>query len=188
MTTPQDPQDRQLPGYPGLTPPDGAAPRSAGPAGTRPAEVDLSFKLWVVSLVLGLVGLVYFVIEFDTFSATAVEEVRRQLAAQGSTIDEAQAKSITTAGLIGAVVIGLLASSVQLLIAFFMRKGRNWARITLAVIGGAGVLFGLSSLAAAPGFQLILSLISYIVVIGAVVTMFLPAANPWFRSRPGNAG
>lgn len=84
------------------------------------------------------------------------------------------------------MIIGLLISAVQLLFAFFMRKGRNRARITLAVIGVVSVLFGASSLAAAPAFPLILSLISYLVVIGAVVTMFLPAANPWFRPRPEN--
>lgn len=66
-----------------------------------------------------------------------------------------------------------------------MRKGRNWARIVLAVIGGLGVLSGFYSLTTESGGQLALTVVSLIVVIGAIVTMFLPGANPWFRPRPG---
>lgn len=81
-------------------------------------------------------------------------------------------------------VIGLLVSAVELLFALFMRKGRNWARILLTVFGVIAVVSGLYSLTTESGVQLALTVISLPVVIGAIVTMFLPAANPWFRPRP----
>lgn len=187
MTTPQDPPGQPpeqappvFPGYPGSTPPTGGVVPS-GPVGPRPKEVDYSFWLWVTNFALGLVGLIFFVGEFDTIRATAMEEARRQ----GGAIDEAQLESITTTALIIAVIIGVLFSALQVLFAYFMRKGRNWARIVLAVFGGLGVLSGLYSLATESGGQLALSMISLLVVIGAIVTMFLAAANPWFRPRPG---
>lgn len=181
MTTPQDPQDHQFPRYPEPMPPEGAT--SAGPVGTRPAEVDLSFKLWVASCVLAMIGLVYFVVDFDTISAAAREEVRRQFALQGDPVTEAQLESFSNAAFVGGIIFILLASAVQLLLAFLMVTGRNWARIVLAVLSAISVLLGLGSLMSGPGLSLVLNLIGYLVVIGAVVTMFLPAANSWFRSR-----
>ena len=162
-------------------PPGGFAP--TGPVGTRPKEVDLSFWLWVSSFVLGLVGLLLFVGEFDAIRATAVEEARRQAQLDGTVLDEAQLENIIGIGLVAAVVIGLLVSAVQLLLAVFMRRGRNWARIILAVLGGLSVLSGLYSLTTGSGAQTALTVVSLLVVLGAVVTMFLPAAAPWFRSR-----
>ncbi|MGH4017326.1 MAG: hypothetical protein ACRDSL_26055, partial [Pseudonocardiaceae bacterium] len=166
-------------------PPSAVGFAPAGPVGPRPKEVDLSFWLWVTSFVLGLVGLVFFVGEFDTIRDAAVDEARRQTQREGGAIDEAQLESITATILVIGVIIGVLLSAVQLLIAFFMRKGRNWARIVLAVIGGLGVLSGFYSLTTESGGQLALTVVSLIVVIGAIVTMFLPGANPWFRPRPG---
>lgn len=188
MTTPQD--DRQVGQQPApvsysgsMPPPPGGFPAGV-PVGPRPKEVDLSFWLWVTSFVLGIVGLIVFLGEFDTIRDTAVQEARRQVQRDGSPLDEAQLQSITNAVLIGGVVIGLLVSAVELLFAMFMRKGRNWARILLTVFGGIGVVSGLYSLTTEAGVQLALTVVSLPVVIGAIVTMFLPAANPWFRPRP----
>lgn len=162
-------------------PPAGIGPAPVGP---RPKEVELSFWLWVASFAIGLIGLLLFVGQYDTIRDTALEEARREAQRQGGSLDVAQIETITTVVLVIGVIIGLVFSLVQLLFAFFMRKGRNWARIVLAVIGGISVLFGLVSLTGIAGGQLALTGISLIILIGAIVTMFLPGANPWFRSRP----
>lgn len=118
-------------------PPGGFVP--TGPVGTRPKEVDLSFWLWVSSFVLGLVGLLLFVGEFDAIRDTAMQEARRQAQLDGTVLDEAELQR---------------------------------------------VLSGLYSLTTESGARLGLTAISLLIALGAVVTMFLPAANPWFRSRP----
>jgi FtsH-binding integral membrane protein len=183
MTTPQDPRDDQ-PGHyqpaPPLTPSAGDF-ASASP-GPRPKEVDISFWLWVASFVIGLLGLFYFAAEFDTIRNTAMEEARRQ-AVRGGTVDEKQIESITNVFLVVGVVIGVLVSAAQVLLAYLMRNGRNWARIVLTVIGGLSLLGGLFSLGDTSG-QGLLDLVRLLLIAGALVTMFLPAANPWFRRRP----
>lgn len=72
---------------------------------------------------------------------------------------------------------------VQLILAYLMRGGRNWARIVPAVLGGLGLVSGLYGLSSVAGLQLLLSLLNGVVLLAALVTMFLPGANPWFRAR-----
>lgn len=154
--------------------------------GPRPREVDASFWLWVASFVLGVISLLYFLTDFDTIRDTALEEARRQLHRQpGAGVTGQQLDAIATAGLVIGAVIGVALTALQLLFAFLMRAGRNWARIVLAVFGVLGVLSGLYSTSSEAGAQSVLSVVSLLVVLGALVTMFLPGANPWFRSRTG---
>ena len=157
---------------------------ATGPVGAAPREVDVSFWLWVTGFVLGLIGLFVFWGDFDTIRDTAIEEASRQAQREGRTLDEEQLRNGINAVLVGGVVIGLIAAAVQLLIAWFMRKGRNWARIVLTVLGVLGVFAGLFSLPSQSGSQLGLSAIHLLVLAGAVVAMYLPAANAWFRPPP----
>jgi hypothetical protein len=46
------------------------------------------------------------------------------------------------------------------------------------------VLPGLYSLTTESGVRLALTAVSLVIVLGAIIAMFLPAANPWFRARP----
>jgi len=144
------------------------APIPSPPVPQRPKEVTLSFWLWVTSLVAGLVSWAFLVSQYDTIGGTELGQVKE-------TIAVVLAVSLT---------IDLLFSAVQLMFAFSMRKGRNGARIAIAVTGVLRVLLGLFSLVDAAGGQLALLVITLIISIGAMVTMFLPGANPWFRPRP----
>ncbi|MGH3941632.1 MAG: hypothetical protein ACRDTG_23980 [Pseudonocardiaceae bacterium] len=131
---------------------------------------------------IGVISSVVFVSQFDTFRGMVLEEARRQMQGQDGALDESQLDAIVTGGFLAALAIILIITLLQLVFAFFMRKGRNWARIVLAVIGGILVLFGLPSLVGVSGGQLLLTLVSMLVVLGAIITMFLPGANPWFRT------
>ncbi len=157
-------------------------PALSGPVGARPKEVQISFGLWMTSVVIGVISSVVFVSQFDTFRGMVLEEARRQMQGQDGALDESQLDAIVTGGFLAALAIILIITLLQLVFAFFMRKGRNWARIVLAVIGGILVLFGLPSLVGVSGGQLLLTLVSMLVVLGAIITMFLPGANPWFRT------
>lgn len=76
--------------------------------------------------------------------------------------------------LIGAAVIALLFVVIELIIVFKMRAGRNWARIVITILE----VLGLASLFTNPTLwswgAVVLSLI-------AVVLMWLPASNAYFR-------
>jgi hypothetical protein len=60
-----------------------------------------------------------------------------------------------------------------------MYKGRNWARIVLAVFGGLRLLSLPIVLIGLTGALLVIGVLQLPLLIGAIVTMFLPAANAW---------
>lgn len=141
--------------------------------GTRPKEVEISFGLWIAASVLYVLGLL------TAYSQVRTETFDRVLA-QNPTLDQSMIERVATV----AFVVWLLIVAAVVLCVFLMRGGRNWARIVLAVVGGIGVLLGLFGLAVGAGS--VAGLLQLLLLIGAVVTMFLPPANAWFRPRrPG---
>ncbi|MDQ3887276.1 MAG: hypothetical protein M3308_09805, partial [Actinomycetota bacterium] len=82
------------------------------------------------------------------------------------------------------LVFGLFLVALTLLFIFKMRAGRNWARIVLTVLGALSVLSALFRLGQPqPAWSLVTSVLSMLLVVGAIVMMYAKAANPWFR-RP----
>ncbi|MGH3800072.1 MAG: hypothetical protein ACRDTD_08075 [Pseudonocardiaceae bacterium] len=166
-----------------LPPPSGGYP--AGPAplrGTRPKEVEISFWLWITTIVLGVVAALITYPQIEQLQADAID----QALAQDPTLDRSSIESITAGALIGGIVIGLLFVVAELVFVFLMRGGRNWARIVLAVLGGLFVLIGLFGLVVSAEASSAIGLLQFLLLIGAIVTMFLPAANAWFTPhRPG---
>jgi hypothetical protein len=139
-----------------LPPPVGGEPRPAGPdLVLRPTVVVTSVWLWMAYLVVDVaVGLAIFLL----LPSGAITPAR-----------------------IGALVGGLLVDALIFAFALVMRGGRNWARIVLAVLGGLRLLFLLVVIIASAGNAVLIIL--WLLVGAAVVTMFMPAANVWFRSR-----
>jgi hypothetical protein len=166
-----------------MPPPPGAySPGQAPSRGTRPKEVEISFWLWIVTLVLGVVGALITFMQINQIRADVINQtLARNPAADRSVIERA-----LTIGLDVGVVVGLLFVIAEFIFVFLMRVGRNWARIVLAVLGGLGVLGLLIGLPGATGVRLIAGSLQLLLLIGAIVTMFRPAANAWFRPRsPG---
>jgi hypothetical protein len=98
--------------------------------------------------------------------------IEQALAAQGP-----NASGIDTNSFIGILVTVLVVFSVifaglYALVAFNVRKGKNWARI-LGTIFAAISLLGLS--------QLGLGTITILLGIAAIVLLYLPASAPYFR-------
>lgn len=153
---------------------------SAGPAplrAPRPQEVEISFWLWIATFVLGVVGAVAAYSQINQIRADAINQVL----AQNPAADQSTIESAMTNGLVVGVVLALLVMVAEVVFVFLMRGGRNWARIVLAVLGGLGVVFGLIVLATGAGS--VIGLLQLLLLIGAIVTMFLPAANAWFQPQ-----
>jgi len=161
-------------------PPEDYSTGQAPLRGNRPKEVEISFWLWIATVVLGVVGMIAMYSQINQIRAEAINRVL----AQNPAADQSTIESATTAGFIIGSVLGLLVVAAELVFVFLMRGGRNWARIVLAVLGGLGVLLGLIGLAIGGGS--ITGLLQLLLLIGAIVTMFLPPANAWFQPRrPG---
>lgn len=139
----------------------------------RPGAVTASYVIWLIGAILALIG-----------SAFAV--VLGLLALTGGAvvggIYGAAAGSIV---LMFAIFILILAI-VELVIVNRMRDGRNWARVTLTVLGilsllgtAAAAFNGSGNSASSSG------LLGGVIVLVAIILMFLPASNAYFAARSG---
>lgn len=146
-------------------------------ADNRPKEVDTSFWLWISYFALGVLGI------FFTYPQTQQirNEAMREALAKNPELDQTAFENFMTVAVNVGLALGLLFVAVLIVFVYLIRGGRNWARIVLAVIGGLGLLFGLLGLAGASGLSVLLALIQLLLLTGAIVTMFRPAANAWFR-------
>lgn len=174
------PQGYPLQGYPQQPGQQGPAQPPAAPAGPPPQQVQTSFVLWVVVVVLQLLGTALSFTDIDAAREVAEEQARAQGAGQ---LDPQTIDTIATVGIVFGIVLTVLFALAILVFAIFMRRGRNWARIVLAVVGGLVVLFNLVALAAGTVNAVVQSLLTLVVVIAAVVLMFTEPANAWFAAR-----
>lgn len=85
-----------------MSPIAGGESAPSGPVGSPPKEVQISFGLWMTSVVIGLISSVIFVSQFDTFRGMFLEEARRQMQGQDGALDESQLDAIVTMFLPGA--------------------------------------------------------------------------------------
>lgn len=165
------------PAYPGgMGPmPRGNEPDRAEPA---PREVQTSVKLWFASIALSLIGAVLGLLLTDRDKA-----VQSLLGSGTSGITRSQAETAVTVGLVVGLVIVLVLIALEVFFIVKMRTGRNWARITLTVLGALSVLSGLFGLRGGVTFGGLVNLVSILLVAAAIVFMFRPAASAYF-SRP----
>lgn len=159
----------------------------------EPREVTTSFWLWIAAVVVGLIGAV---VSFLQVGSVTDQIDGGAAAGAGSGLDPGTLSSIVTASLVVGAVLGLVLVALEVLFAVFMRRGRNWARIVLAVFGIIGVLFTLGGLFSASttviggqeivtrsGISTVLSVVQALLVVAAVVMFFRPPANAYFRAR-----
>lgn len=130
--------------------------------GVNPTPVRISFACWIIITVVGIVGGVL-------LAAGAGSAVF-------AGIDEEDGRSTAVLAITGALV--LVFGLIQLWLAFKMRAGHNWARITLAVLG----VLSLISMWGGSGGGIYNWVYLILLVIG-VAAMFAPANAAWFRAR-----
>lgn len=138
----------------------------------RPKSVQTAVMLIWASIVLGLISAVITFLNLDD-SATS---------AAGTAIDQQDAGGAVLAGGVIGLLIGV---GIPIILAIFIGKGHNWARIVYTVLAAIGILFGLLGLigAAALGtVTLIVQVISLALSIAILFFLFRPDANAYFKS------
>ena len=151
-----------------------------------PASVRASVWLWISAAVVAALTLVYGVLDLDARQAEIEADVlARQPDISASNMDGVVI--ILTAAAMGGIAIPAI---VQVILAIAMGRGRNGARIALAILGilflpavlvAGGTLAGPGSVLTNYAQLGTIAMLGLMVV--AVVTMFLPSANAWFRER-----
>ncbi|SHK13355.1 hypothetical protein SAMN05443637_1032 [Pseudonocardia thermophila] len=150
----------------------------------RPADVETSFKLWIASVIVGLISSV---IAFIQMPAMIDAAIAAQPLPTG--LSESDLRFGIQIGIVVGIVVGLIFLALYLLFVFKMRAGRNWARIVLTVLGALSVLFTLISFGsviqqfsagALGAVSAILTIGQLLLIIAAIVFMWRPAAAAYF--------
>jgi hypothetical protein len=199
MTNPNDPYAQQG-GYPqGGGAPQGGHPQGQGgfvppPApqysgqhqpAVRPQAVETAYLLWLVAAGVAILSNL---IGFFTAQAIVDDAVKdlESLGDLGPEFQQALADAKSPG--YGSIIFALILAAVWVVVVMQMRKGQNWARILLTVLGGLGVLFGIFGVAVlfSVGFlgvvQGLLALVSYAAIVGGIVFMFKPESNHFFKA------
>ena len=166
------PPPRPSPTGPAYQPP----PEALAPA---PAAVHVSFCLWIVSFVAGLVAMAVSTAAFTELRSRIERLITEQDASLGAD-RVARLARVTLFGTLGGIV-GLIV--VLALLAAYMRLRRQWARIGLTVLGVVAVPVMLVTAEVAEPVARLALLVASAFFVPALVTMFTPRANRWFRTR-----
>ncbi|MEU5691473.1 hypothetical protein [Actinosynnema sp. NPDC020468] len=173
-----------------MTTPAPAASRSE--TSPPPRAVDLARWLWIAS---ALVGLGRFVVQLA--DRNALVDVLRQ---QQPGLNQDEIDAAVSGGVMFGLLLGGALVLIYTLLANRMARGRNWARIVLAVFGVVGIVVGVtrsityvSGLAAVlqlqvSGTDVLFGLVTMTLDGAAVVLMFVPTAALYFRTQRSVSG
>jgi hypothetical protein len=170
----QAPYGQQGWGYP-------AAPgqqRPQQPPTPRPTTVTAGIGAFVLNVMLGLVSSLLTFANWD-------EVIDRATAQQD--VDSESVREIAETGARIGAVIGLLFLAGYLVLLWFAWTGRNWARITIWVLAGLSLLFGVVGLAVGtdtgiPG-STVLSVLGLLLQAAGVVLLALRPSSAWYRAE-----
>lgn len=156
------------------------------PKPTPPKLIDLARWLFILSAV---VGAVRFLVQLSD-REMLIDELR----AQQPTLGQDELDAAATGGVVFGLLLAAALVLLYTLLANRMASGRNWARIVLTVLAGAGIFFGVVRLiAVGSGFaasfglvvsplDLVLGGVTMVVDAVAVVLMYLSSVSGYFRS------
>lgn len=147
-------------------------PQATGSNGV-PRLVNISFWLLIASGVIFVISLLMGIGMLDDPQIrNAFDEAMRSGGATGGEIAFEDFKGVLAGSL---VVFAIISAGLYALVAFFVRKGKNWARILGTVFAALSVfgLFGVPSFAT----------LGTVAGIAAIVLLYLPGAAPYFRKQ-----
>jgi hypothetical protein len=148
-------------------------------ARSRPRAIDVSYWLWLVACLVGVITAAATLRYFGELQAAVLSIVEQQFPGETPATRENVATA-TLATLIGA---GVLVVLVQMAFAMAMHSGRGWARFALVLPTLLGALYSVAVFGTAPMLTRAGLLATIALTISAVVAMFLPGARAWFARR-----
>lgn len=146
-----------------------APPAAASPA--RPKQVDISFWLLIASLVLSIISIPVGIAAMNSPEYRAT--VEKQMADMPGTA--VSADDAIAAAVVLLVVIAVISLAVSLLVAIFIRKGYNWARIVLTIFAVLSLL-NFVDLSAAN----LIAVAATLLTVAATVLLYLKPAPEYF--------
>lgn len=165
--------------------PYGQAPYGQSPYSQYPSElpsssspvpqlVNISFYLLILSAVVAVLSILLVIPSLDDPGMR--RQFEDQLAAQGQGEVPFEDLKAMIVGVL--VVFAVITAGLYALVAFNVRKGKNWARI-LGTVFAALSIFGL--------FSMTWATIGTAAGIAAIVLLYLPGAAPYFSKQQPSA-
>lgn len=171
-----DTTDTGLPSYLPPMPPDRTFQASRLPA---PPSVLNATRLMLVT-----VG--FLVISIIVTLATK-SHLRSVIAHRHPEYTSSHLDTLVNAAVISFVVVGVIVAAVYAWLAFRVRAGRSWARITTFVLAGLGILGALSGLANASRrttISVLLNVLTLALDVAIVVLLARRESSDYFRGAP----
>ena len=149
---------------------------AAPPAPVRPKQVDLGFWLLIAAAVVSVISIPVTIswMNSDGFRDMLAETSTTAISA--SDMDAIIAVSATTT-----VFFSVVSLAIALLVALFIRKGHNWARIVATVFAALG-LFGMVNLANAGALIAVLTVLGVVLPIAAVIALWMKPSTEYFNA------
>lgn len=153
----------------------GNQPAAAPPAPVRPKQVDLGFWLLIAAAVVSAISIPVTIswMNSDGFKDMLAET--STVAISASEMDAIVAISAATT-----VFFSVVSLAVALLVALFIRKGYNWARIVATVFAVLG-LFGLANLTTAGSLMAVLTVLGIVLPVAAVIMLWMKPSTEYFN-------
>ncbi|MSR98584.1 hypothetical protein [Arthrobacter sp. BL-252-APC-1A] len=149
---------------------------AAPPAPVRPKQVDLGFWLLIAAAVVSVISIPV------TLSWMNSSEFKEMLAETSTTpISGSEMDAIIAVTAAITIFFSAISVVIALLVAFFIRKGHNWARIVATVFAALGA-FGLINLSTAGALMTLLTVLSILLPIVAVVMLWMKPSTEYFNA------
>ncbi|MET3901920.1 hypothetical protein [Paenarthrobacter sp. 4246] len=147
-----------------------------GPTAVPPM---VNYAFWMI-VAAGVLSAISSLLLATTGADAFINAMNQQASQQGTDIPAGSMESMRGVIGVSAVVGAILALGLYALVAFPVRKGKNWARILGTVFAAISVL-GLTGLFQFGATYGILQLIVILLGVAAIVMLYLPASAPYFR-------
>jgi hypothetical protein len=170
-------------GQPGFPPPPPLGYGDTAPA-VKPKAIDTAYLLWLVAAGASILSNI---LSFFTAKALA-EKVAKDIVGTSDLGPEFQKALEASGPSYGGIIFSLVIAAAWIAVVMQMRKGANWARILLTVLGGISLLFGIIGIWVYFGLgflgllQGLLALVSYAAIAGGIFFMFKPESNQYFKA------
>lgn len=143
--------------------------------GARPAAVDTAVKLIWANIALSLITTLVTFVMLDSLVDRALDDAGVQ--------DSVDADTVRIGFIIGAIVVLIISVALFALLAHFIGKGANWARIVFTVLSVLGILFSFAGFGSQTGLLLVLGVLSLALTVGALFLLWKQESNAWFKAR-----
>lgn len=163
------------------------------PPRSTPDDVVTAFQLWWAVAGFGLAQLLCALLGAVGDRDALVDQLLSDMARRDPefTLGRSTAQLFLYAGLVIAVLIGVVLCTVVLVVAYQMRRGRGWARSILTVLGSFLVILAVPSvfgLGTATGALAVVAggfaILGGVAAAGAIVLMHRKESNSYFLQGP----